>query len=102
MIPLGHFLLLSAFLFCVGVYGVLTQRNVIRLLISIEIILNAANINFVAFNKYFGPQHALGQVFALVVIAIAAAASVVGLVLVISIYRQRETIFTDDFNLLKW
>lgn len=102
MIPLGHFLILSAFLFCVGVFGVLTQRNAIRLLISIELILNAANINLIAFDKYLGTSDATGQVFALFVIAVAAAASVVGLVLVIAIYRHRKSVFTDEFNLLKW
>ncbi len=102
MIPLGHFVILSMFIFCIGVFGVLTQRNAIRFLISVELILNAANINLVAFNKYYGSPDGLGQIFALFVIAIAAAASVVGLVLVIAIYRLRKSVFIDDFNLLKW
>ncbi|MBF0593607.1 MAG: NADH-quinone oxidoreductase subunit NuoK [Candidatus Omnitrophica bacterium] len=100
--PLGHFVILSMFIFCIGVFGVLTQRNAIRFLISVELILNAANINLVAFNKYYGSPDGLGQIFALFVIAIAAAASVVGLVLVIAIYRLRKSVFIDDFNLLKW
>ncbi|MBF0618555.1 MAG: NADH-quinone oxidoreductase subunit NuoK [Candidatus Omnitrophica bacterium] len=100
--PLGHYVLLSAFLFCVGLFGVLTQRNAIRFLISIEIMLNGANINLVAFNRYFGASDATGQVFALFVIGVAAAASVVGLVLVIAVYRLRKSVFIDDFNLLKW
>ena len=101
MIPLGYFIFLSAYLFCVGIYGALTRRNVIGILISIELILNAANINLVAFNKYLGTQDSLGQVFSLFVIAIAAAASVVGLVLIIAIYRNAKTLFTDGITLMK-
>ena len=102
MIPLGYFVALSAVMFCIGVFGALTRRNVIGILMSIELILNAANINLVAFNKYLGTPDGLGQVFALFVIAIAAAASVVGLVLVIAIYRNGKSVFTDDYNLMKW
>ncbi len=101
MIPLGYFTFLSAFLFCVGVYGALTRRNVIGVLISIELILNAANINLVAFNKYLATPDSGGQVFTLFVIAIAAAASVVGLVLIIAIYRNAKTLFTDGITLMK-
>ena len=101
MIPLGHFVILSAVLFSIGLFGVLTQRNAIRFLISIEIILNAANINLVAFNRYLTPFSAEGQVVSLFVIGVAAAASVVGLILIISVYRQRRSVFLDDFNLLK-
>lgn len=102
MIPLGHFVILSGVLFCIGLFGVLTQRNAIRFLISVEIILNAANINLVAFNRYLAPDSAEGQVVSLFVIGVAAAASVVGLVLIISVYRQRRSVLMDDFNLLKW
>lgn len=102
MIPLNGFILLGAFLFCVGIFGVLTRRNVVGILISIELILNAANINLVAFNKYLGTPDGLGQVFSLFVIAIAAAASVVGLVLVIAIYRNGKSIFAEEYNLMKW
>ncbi len=101
MIPLGYYIFLSAFLFCVGIYGALTRRNVIGILISVELILNAANINLVAFNRYFGSSDVLGQVFSLFVIAIAAAASVVGLVLIIAIYRNAKTLFTDGITLMK-
>ena len=94
--------MLSAILFCIGIYGVLTRRNVIGVLMSIELILNAANINLVAFNKYVDPTSVLGQVFALFVVAIAAVGSVVGLVLVIAIYRNGKSVFIDDFNLMKW
>ena len=102
MIPLDYFVALSAFLFCMGIFGVLTRRSAIGILISIELILNAANINLVAFNKYLGTPDGLGQIFALFVIAIAAAASVVGLILVIAIYRNGKSIFADKFNLMKW
>ena len=102
MITLNHFLVLSAILFCIGVFGVLTRRNTISVLLSIELILNAANINLVAFQKYLGTPDGLGQVFALFVIAIAAAGSVVGLVLIIAMYRNGKSIFTDHFNLMKW
>ena len=102
MIPLGYFVALSAFMFCIGIFGALTRRNVISILMSIELILNAANINLVAFEKYILTPDSLGQIFALFVIAIAAAASVVGLVLVIAIYRNGKSVFTDDYNLMKW
>jgi len=102
MIPLGYFVALSAVLFCIGLFGALTRRNTIGVLMSIELILNAANINLVAFNRYLGTPDGLGQIFALFVIAIAAAASVVGLVLVIAIYRNGKSVFTDDYNLMKW
>ncbi len=102
MIPLGYFVAISAVVFCIGIFGVLTRRNAIGVLMSIELILNAANINLVAFNKYLGTSDGLGQIFALFVIAIAAAASVVGLVLIIAIYRHGKSIFVDEFNLMKW
>lgn len=102
MIPLSYFLFLGAFLFCVGIFGVLTRRNVVGVLISIELILNAANINLVAFNKYLGTPDGLGQVFSLFVIAISASESVAGLVLVIALYRNGKSVFTDQFNLMKW
>ena len=102
MIPLGYFVALSAFLFCVGIFGVLTRRNVIGILMSIELILNAANINLVAFGKYLGIAGGAGQIFSLFVIAIAAAGSVVGLALVITIYRNKRSVYTDEFNLMKW
>ena len=102
MIPLGFFILVSSVLFCIGIFGALTRRNVIGILMSIEFILNAANINLVAFNRYLGTPDGLGQVFALFVVAIAAAGSVVGLVLVIAIYRSTKSVFADDINLMKW
>ncbi len=102
MIPQSHFLILSAFLFSLGIFGALTRRNAIGILMSIELILNAANINLITFNKFLGSPDGLGQIFALFVIAIAAASAVVGLVLVIAIYRNAKTIFADKINLMKW
>ena len=102
MIPLSYFLILSAFLFCMGILGILIRRNIIGVLMSIELILNAANINLIAFNKYLGTPDGLGQIFALFVVAIAAAGSVVGLVLVIAIYRNGKSIYADQINLMKW
>ncbi len=102
MIPLIDFLILGAILFSVGIFGVLTRRNAIGILMSIELILNAANINFIAFNKFLGSKDGLGQVFALLVITIAAASAVVGLVLVIAVYRNTKNIFADKTNLMKW
>ena len=102
MIPLNHILIFGGILFCIGVFGVLTRRNTIGILMSIELILNAANINLVAFQKYLGTPDGLGQVFALFIVAIAAAGSVVGLVLVIAIYRDKKEVFVDNFNLMKW
>lgn len=102
MIPQNHFLILSAILFSLGLFGALTRRNAIGILMSIELILNAANINLITFNKFLGSPDGLGQIFALFVIAIAAASAVVGLVLVIAIYRNAKTIFADKINLMKW
>jgi NADH:ubiquinone oxidoreductase subunit K len=96
---LNQFLFLAAFLFCTGVYGVLVRRNGVMILMSVELILNAVNINLVAFGAY---RHNLaGQVFALFVIAIAAAEVGVGLALVLLIYRNRQSIDVEDVDLMK-
>jgi NADH:ubiquinone oxidoreductase subunit K len=102
MIPQSHFLILGAVLFALGLYGALTRRTAIGILMSIELVLNAANINLITFNRFLGSPDGLGQIFALFVIAIAAASAVVGLVLVIAVYRNMKTIFTDKINLMKW
>jgi len=102
MIPQSHFLILGAVLFAIGLYGALTRGTAIGILMSIELILNAANINLITFNKFSGSPDGLGQIFALFVIAIAAASAVVGLVLVIAVYRNIKTIFTENMNLMKW
>jgi len=96
---LNQFLLLAAILFCTGVYGVLARRNGVMVLMSVELILNAVNINLVAFGAYH--HDVTGQVFALFVIAIAAAEVGVGLALVLMLYRNRRSIDVDDIDLMK-
>jgi len=100
MIPLEYFLILAAVLFLIGAYGVLTRRNAIVVLMSIEIMLNAANINFVAFSSYFNDVR--GQVFALFSIAVAAAEVAVGLAILLNLNRASGTIDLDEINLLRW
>jgi len=102
MIGLPHYLLLGSFLFCIGVFGVLTRRNAIAVLMSIELMLNAVNINLVAANKFAAADAVTGQLLAVFVIVVAAAEIAVGLALIISIFRQRKTVELNDFNLLKW
>ncbi len=101
-IGLEHYLILSAALFSIGVYGLITRNNAIRVLMSIEIILNSININLVAFARYIDPVSAKGQVFALFVMAVAAAEAAIGLALLLLIYRNRINIQMDSFNILKW
>jgi NADH-quinone oxidoreductase subunit K len=91
---------LGAALFLIGTIGVLTRRNIVVILMSIELILNAVNINLIAFSKYFGQVH--GQVFAIFVIAIAVAEAAVGLGILIAMFRNRGTILADEMDLLKW
>ena len=102
MMQLEYFLLLSAALFCIGIYGLVTSRNAIRVLMSIELMLNAVNINLMAFSNYLDPSTARGQVFSVFVISIAAAEAAVGLAIVLAIYRNRDTVDMEQFNLLKW
>ena len=103
---LSKFLIIGALLFAVGVAGVLTRRNIIVIFMSIELILNAANLNFIAFSRYLqetGNVNAVaGQVFTVFIIVVAAAEAAIGLGLVIALYRNRETIFIDKIDLLKW
>ncbi len=101
-VGLDHFLILSAVLFCIGLYGVLTQRNVIIILMCIEIMLNAANIALVAFSCYITPAILQGQIFVMFVITVAAAEVAVGIAMIIAIYRRRQSINADTFDLLKW
>ncbi len=101
-IGLEHYLVLSAALFSLGVYGLITRNNAIRVLMSIEVILNAVNINFVAFARYIDPILVKGQVFSLFVMAVAAAEAAIGLALLLLIYRNRVNIQMDSFNVLKW
>ncbi len=102
MIPLHFYLLVAAALFALGVYGVLARRNAVAILMSIELMLNAVNLNLVAFWRYLAPQQVNGQMFAVFVFAVAAAEAAVGLALIISIYRNRQTVIAEDINMLKW
>jgi NADH-quinone oxidoreductase subunit K len=92
----------SAALFSIGVYGVLARRNAVLVLMSIELMLNAVNVNLVAFGQYLRDGLLAGQIFALFVITVAAAEVGIGLAIVILIFRNRETINVDEVNLLKW
>ena len=96
-----HVVLISA-LFAVGSYGVLARRNLLIVLMSLELMLNGVNVNLVAFSQYLKSQLLTGQVFALFVITVAAAEIGIGLAIVILIYRNRETVNVDEINLLKW
>ncbi|MEA4924673.1 MAG: NADH-quinone oxidoreductase subunit NuoK [Syntrophomonadaceae bacterium] len=102
MIGLNHYLLLGTVLFGIGAYGVLAKRNAVAILMSIELMLNAVNINFVAINRFIQPGNAVGQLFAIFIIVVAAAEVSVGLALIISIYRQKKSVNLSDFNLMKW
>lgn len=102
MVPLNWYLILAAFLFCCGLYAALARRNAIAALMGIELMLNAVNINLVAFWRYGEFVDLLeGQVFAIFVIAVAAAEVAVGLALVISVYRGRRTVNLDELDLLQ-
>jgi NADH:ubiquinone oxidoreductase subunit K len=102
MIPLSWYLIFAAGLFCVGLFGVLARKNAIAILMGIELMLNAVNVNLVAFWRYRTPADISGQVFAVIVLAVAAAEVAVGLALFISIYRRRNTIAADQIDLMKW
>jgi NADH-quinone oxidoreductase subunit K len=102
MISLNWFLIFAAALFSIGLYGVLARKNAVAILMGIELMLNAVNINLVAFWRYRDPFDMTGQVFAIIVFAVAAAEVAVGLALVISLYRQRQTVAADEIDMLKW
>jgi len=102
MITLNHFLILGALIFSIGLFGVLSKKNAIAVLMSIELMLNAININLVAFAKFTTPGQFTGHVFAIFIIGVAAAEIAIGLALVIAVYRDRVTTNLDDFNWLKW
>lgn len=100
--PLLRYLILAALLFAMGVYGMCRQRNAVRVLMSIELMLNAVNINLIAFSKYVDPGQLKGQLFAIFILTVAAAEAAVGLAIVLSLYRNTSTVDMDRFNLLKW
>jgi NADH:ubiquinone oxidoreductase subunit K len=102
VLGLTHYLVVSALLFALGLFAVVTRRNAVTILMGVELMLNAANINLVAFNKYIAPGAMQGQIFALVVITLAACEAAVGLALVLAAYRTLETVYVDEINLMKW
>ena len=101
-IGLPHFLILSSLLFAIGLFGVLAKRNAVMVLVSIELMLNAVNINLVAFSKYVTPLAFVGQIWTVFVITVAAAEVGVGLAIIIAIYRNKLSVELDDFDWLKW
>ncbi len=102
MVPLIWYLVVAAILFSIGVYGVLARRNAVAILMGIELMLNAVNINLVAFWRYLQPDKMVGQAFAAFVFVVAAAEAAVGLALIISVYRNRNTVDVEDVDWLKW
>lgn len=102
MIPLSWYLILAAFLFGIGLFGVLARKNVIAILLGVELMLNAVNINLLAFWRYITPADATGQIFTAMVFVVAAAEVAVGLALVISVWRKRKVASADELDLLKW
>jgi NADH-quinone oxidoreductase subunit K len=100
MISLEYYLILSAFMFVTGIVGVLTRRNAIVVFMSIELMLNSANLTFVAYSSFFGDV--IGQLFVFFVMAVAAAEVAIGLAIIIAIFRNKVTINIDEINILKW
>ncbi|MFN4286709.1 MAG: NADH-quinone oxidoreductase subunit NuoK [Lacibacter sp.] len=102
MIPLSHILFVSTALFFIGMYGLFTRRNMITLLMSVELLLNSVNINFIAFNKYLYPGQMQGLFFSLFIIAIAAAEAAVAIAIIIHLYRSYHSIDVDDATEMKY
>jgi NADH-quinone oxidoreductase subunit K len=101
MVPLTWYLLLAAALFCIGIFGVLARRNAVAVLMGVELMLNAVNINLIAFWRYTGLNQLVGQAFAVFVITVAAAEAAVGVALFIAIYRQRNTVDVEALDEMK-
>ena len=101
-IPLEHFLILSAILFSIGIYGVLTRRNAVLILMSVELMLNAASINMVAFAAYASPEQFIGVIFAIFIITVAAAEVGLALAIILRVFRVLHTSNVDEVNKLKW
>jgi NAD(P)H-quinone oxidoreductase subunit 4L len=100
--PLVRYLTFAAIIFAIGLYGMVVSRNAVRVLMSIELMLNAVNINMVAFARYVDPVNIKGQIFAIFILTVAAAEAAVGLAIVLAIYRNMATVDMERFNLLKW
>ena len=101
-IPMTYYLILSAFLLCAGLVIVLIKKNTVFVLLGIELMLNAVNVNLVAFWRFRDPETVTGQAFAIIVFAVAAAEVAVGLALIISLYRMRNTVAADEIDMMKW
>lgn len=101
-IPLSYFLIVSTIMFFVGIYGFLTRKNLITMLMAVELILNSVNINFVAFNRYLYPDKLQGQFFSLFVIAVAACEAAVAIAIIINIYRRFSNIDVENVNQMKY
>ena len=102
MVPLSCYLVTADGLFSIGLFGVIARKNTVGILMGIELMLNAVNINIVAFWRYIAPENIAGQAFAVMVYAVSAAEVAVGIALVLAIYRSRKTISADEINLMKW
>ncbi|HET6447350.1 MAG TPA: NADH-quinone oxidoreductase subunit NuoK [candidate division Zixibacteria bacterium] len=102
MIPLSWYLIVAALLFCLGLFGVISRRNAVAILMSVELMLNAVNINLVAFWRYLAPEESTGLAWAIFVLTVAAAEAAVGLALIISIYRQRDSVVAEELDTLKY
>ena len=102
MVPLSWYLTFAAALFALGLYAVLARKNAVAILMGVEKMLNAVIVNLVAFWRYGNPSDIAGQAFAVIVFAVAAAEAAVGLALIISIYRRRETVMAEQIDLMKW
>lgn len=100
VVPISYYVILSAIVFIIGMVGVLIRRNIIIILLSVELMLNATNINFVAFSNYF--HNVAGQVFVFFTLTVAAAEVAVGLAIIIALHRSKSSINVDDFQLMKW
>lgn len=99
-IPLDYYLILSAILFVIGVVGVVTRRNAIIIFMSIELMLNAVNLSMVAFSSFLGDV--AGQMFVFFIMAVAAAEAAIGLAIVLALFRNKQTVYVDEINLMKW
>jgi NAD(P)H-quinone oxidoreductase subunit 4L len=99
---LEHILNLGAYLFCIGIFGLITSRNMVRALMCLELVFNAVNINLITFSNAFDNSQTKGEIFAIFIIAIAAAEAAIGLAIVLAIYRNKNSTRIDQFNLLKW
>ena len=102
MVPLSHYLLLGAVLFGIGLFGALTRRHAISILMALELMFNAVNLSFISLSRYLPGSRMQGHVFAVFVIAVAAAEAAIGLAIVLGLYRNFKTVNVDEINLMKW